>query len=160
MTDKSRRRLRRRVTAALLLLSGLVMAGGLAATLTPQPQVAVADESASAMLRTGKQLYDTSCVSCHGVNLQGVADRGPSLIGVGSASVEFQVGTGRMPMTRQEAQAEQKPPQFDERVFGIVNAQIDDAIVPYVRIVERRPGNDKCGSLLASGVTARGLSRL
>ena len=41
---------------------------------------------------------------------------GPSLIGVGSAAVEFQVGTGRMPLARQEAQAERKPPQFtDER---------------------------------------------
>jgi ubiquinol-cytochrome c reductase cytochrome c subunit len=40
--------------------------------------------------------------------------RGPSLIGVGSASVEFQVGTGRMPLARQEAQAEQKPPVFKD----------------------------------------------
>ena len=49
MTDKSRRRLRRRLSAALLLLIGLAVAGGLAATLTPTPQVAVADESASAL---------------------------------------------------------------------------------------------------------------
>ena len=54
-----RRRLRRRFSASLLLLSGLTLAGGLAATLTPAPQVAVADESASAMLRTGQQLFDT-----------------------------------------------------------------------------------------------------
>ena len=54
MTSKSRRRLRRRLSAALLLLTGLVVAGGLAATLTPSPQVAVADESARRMLRTGQ----------------------------------------------------------------------------------------------------------
>ncbi len=94
MTDKSRRRLRRRLSAAVLLLIGLTVAGGLAATLTPTPQVAVADESQSALLRTGKQLFDTSCVTCHGVNLQGVPDRGPSLIGVGEAAVYFQVSTG------------------------------------------------------------------
>ncbi|MFB1297185.1 c-type cytochrome [Mycobacterium sp. pW049] len=117
-----RRRLRRRVTAALLLLSGLVMAGGLAATLTPAPQVAVADESASAMLRTGQQLYDTSCVSCHGVNLQGVADRGPSLIGVGEAAVYFQVSTGRMPAMRNEAQAPAKSPAFDESQIDALGA--------------------------------------
>ena len=40
---------------------------------------------------------------------------GPSLIGVGSAAVDFQVGTGRMPVTRQEAQVERKPPKFDRR---------------------------------------------
>ncbi|MFG2168855.1 cytochrome bc1 complex diheme cytochrome c subunit, partial [Micromonospora chersina] len=47
----------------------------------------------------------------------GVEGRGPSLIGVGSASVEFQVSSGRMPMARQEAQAMRKPPAFtDEQV--------------------------------------------
>jgi ubiquinol-cytochrome c reductase cytochrome c subunit len=125
MTSKSRRRLRRRLSAALLLLVGLGLAGGLAATLTPTPQVAVADESASAMLRTGKELFDTSCVTCHGVNLQGVTDRGPSLIGVGEAAVYFQVSTGRMPAMRGEAQAPQKPPQFD-------GSQID-ALAAYVQ---------------------------
>jgi ubiquinol-cytochrome c reductase cytochrome c subunit len=55
-----------------------------------------------------------SCVSCHGRNAQGVEGRGPSLVGVGSAAVEFQVGTGRMPMARQEAQAAEKKPQFDK----------------------------------------------
>ncbi len=119
-----RRRLRRRVTAALLLLSGLVMAGGLAATLTPSPQVAVADESASAMLRTGQQLYETSCVSCHGVNLQGVADRGPSLIGVGEAAVYFQVSTGRMPAMRNEAQIQRKDPAFDEAQIDALGAYV------------------------------------
>ena len=124
MTDKSRRRLRRRLSGAVLLLLGLAVAGGLAATLTPQPQVAVADESQSALLRTGKQLFDTSCVTCHGVNLQGVPDRGPSLIGVGEAAVYFQVSTGRMPAMRGEAQAPQKPPLFDEAQTDALGAYV------------------------------------
>ncbi len=124
MTDKSRRRLRRRLSAALLLLVGLAVSGGLAATLTPTPQVAVADESQSALLETGKELYDTSCVTCHGVNLQGVADRGPSLVGVGDAAVYFQVSTGRMPAMRGEAQAPQKPPQFDAAQIDALGAYI------------------------------------
>jgi ubiquinol-cytochrome c reductase cytochrome c subunit len=164
MTDKARRagrpatlnrrRLRRRLSAALLLLIGLAVAGGLAATLTPTPQVAVADESASALLRTGKQLFDTSCVTCHGANLQGVPDRGPSLIGVGEAAVYFQVSTGRMPAMRGEAQAARKPPIFDE-------AQID-ALGTYVQAngggptVPRDPnGHVAQESLLGSDV-ARG----
>ena len=117
-----RRRLRRRLSGAVLLLVGLGVAGGLAATLTPTPQLAVADESQSALLRTGKQLFDTSCVTCHGVNLQGVADRGPSLIGVGDAAVYFQVSTGRMPAMRGEAQAPQKPAQFDEAQIDALGA--------------------------------------
>ena len=123
-TTLKRRRLRRRLSAAVLLLIGLGVAGGLAATLTPTPQVAVADESASALLRTGKQLFDTSCVTCHGANLQGVAGRGPSLIGVGDAAVYFQVSTGRMPAMRGEAQAPQKPPQFDKAQIDALGAYV------------------------------------
>lgn len=119
-----RRRLRRRLSAALLLGLGLTFAGGLASTLTPTPQVAVADESASALLRTGQQLYETSCVSCHGVNLQGVPDRGPSLIGVGEAAAYFQVSTGRMPAMRNEAQAPEKNPLFDEAQTDAIGAYI------------------------------------
>ncbi|HYQ34336.1 MAG TPA: cytochrome c [Mycobacterium sp.] len=123
--DRSRRRLRRRLSGGLLLLIALTVAGGLAAVLTPTPQVAVADENNSALLRTGKQLFDTSCVSCHGANLQGVTDHGPSLIGVGDAAVYFQVSSGRMPAMRGEAQAPRKEPIFDD-------AQID-AIGTYVQ---------------------------
>ncbi len=122
MTDKSRRRLRRRLSTALLLLLGLAVAGGLAATFTPSPQVAVADESQSALLRAGKQLFETSCVTCHGANLQGVPDRGPSLIGVGEAAVYFQVSTGRMPAMSGQAQAPQKPPHFDEAQMDALGA--------------------------------------
>jgi ubiquinol-cytochrome c reductase cytochrome c subunit len=124
MTSKSRRRLRRRLSAAMLLLIGLAVAGGLAAILTPQPQVAVADESQLGLLRTGKQLFETSCVTCHGTNLQGVPDRGPSLIGTGEAAVYFQVSTGRMPAMSGGAQVPQKPPHFDESQIDALGAYV------------------------------------
>lgn len=120
----ARRRLRRRLSGGLLLLVALALAGGFAALLTPTPQVAVADESASALLRTGKQLFDTSCVSCHGANLQGEAGRGPSLIGVGEAAVYFQVSTGRMPAARGEAQAPRKQPMFDDKQIDALGAYV------------------------------------
>jgi len=62
----------------------------------------------------GQKLYNRSCISCHGRNLQGVNGRGPSLIGAGGAAVDFQVGTGRMPAARQEAQIMRKKPLFDD----------------------------------------------
>jgi len=120
----SHRRFRRRLTAAVLLVFGLGMAGLLAATLTPTPQVAVADQSQSALLRTGQQLYETACITCHGANLQGVDGRGPSLIGAGEAAVYFQVGSGRMPMMRNEAQAMRKPPAFDEPQVDAIGAYV------------------------------------
>lgn len=124
MSDKSRRRLRRRLAGAVLLVFGLGFAGVLAATLTPRPQVAVADESQSALLRTGKELYETACITCHGANLQGVAERGPSLVGVGEAAVYFQVSTGRMPMMRNEAQALRKAPAFEGSQVDALGAYV------------------------------------
>ena len=124
MSGTSHRRFRRRLAAAVLLVFGLGMAGVLAATLTPTPQVAVADQSQSALLRTGQQLYETACITCHGANLQGVDGRGPSLIGAGEAAVYFQVGSGRMPMMRNEAQAMRKPPAFDEPQVDAIGAYV------------------------------------
>ena len=122
--EKARRRLRRRLTGAVLLAFGLGLAGVLAATLTPTPQVAVADESQSALLRTGQELYDTACITCHGANLQGVEGRGPSLVGVGDAAVYFQVSSGRMPMMRNEAQATRKAPFFDAAQTDALGAYV------------------------------------
>ncbi len=44
----------------------------------------------------GKQLYITSCATCHGSNFNGTA-KGPPLRGVGMAAVDFYLVTGRMP---------------------------------------------------------------
>ncbi|MET0424379.1 MAG: c-type cytochrome [Actinoplanes sp.] len=106
-------RARRRLGAAVRMIAALALAGGVYTAFSPG---AFAEDNVplSATAQEGKQLFDNSCISCHGRDAQGVVGRGPSLIGVGAAAVEFQVGTRRMPMTRQEAQAEQKKPQFDK----------------------------------------------
>lgn len=106
-----RSRGRRRLGAAVRLVAALMLAGGAYTVFAPGLQAQETNQL-SAAAAEGKALFDVSCVSCHGSNLQGVEDRGPSLIGAGSAAVEFQVGTGRMPMARQEAQAERKPALF------------------------------------------------
>src|SRR5689334_5988087 len=105
-------RVRRRIGAAVRMLAALALAGGVYTAFAPGA-FAEDNRPLSAAAEQGKQLFDNSCITCHGRDAQGVVGRGPSLIGVGSASVEFQVGTGRMPMTRQEAQAEEKKPMFD-----------------------------------------------
>ncbi|MFC3742773.1 cytochrome bc1 complex diheme cytochrome c subunit [Paractinoplanes deccanensis] len=110
---KAPSRARRRLGAAVRMLAALALAGGVYTAFAPGA-FAEDDRQLSATAQEGKQLFDNSCITCHGKDAQGVDDRGPSLIGVGAASVEFQVGTGRMPMVRQEAQAEQKKPQFDK----------------------------------------------
>ncbi len=122
---KSRRKLRRRASGILLLLAGLVVAGGLASAITPDPQVAKADsESSAALIQDGKKLYETSCITCHGANLEGVAERGPSLVGVGDAAVYFQVSSGRMPAVRGEAQIVRKPAKFTQAQIDQLGAYI------------------------------------
>jgi len=108
---RPRSRARRRVGAALRLLAALTLAGGIYTAFAPGLSAQESSELSQAA-RDGKAIFETSCISCHGNNAQGVEGRGPSLIGVGAAAVEFQVGTGRMPMARQEAQAERKPVKF------------------------------------------------
>ncbi|MDJ0393046.1 cytochrome c [Rhodococcus sp. G-MC3] len=152
--SRRKRKTRRRVTGALVLMMGLLSAGFLASALTPTPQVATADQDSAALIREGKQLYDTSCVTCHGVNLQGVQDRGPSLIGVGEAAVYFQVSSGRMPAVRNEAQIERKPPKFDDKQVDALGAYIQtNGSGPTVL---RDSNGDIAQSSLADGDIARG----
>jgi ubiquinol-cytochrome c reductase cytochrome c subunit len=106
----------RRAAGAVALGIGLLTTAGAYTALTPQANVARAQEADATLLQRGQQLFnENACISCHGSNLQGVEGRGPSLIGVGDAAVYFQVSSGRMPLARQEAQAERKPtlPIFD-----------------------------------------------
>ncbi|MEU7609922.1 cytochrome c [Micromonospora sp. NPDC049204] len=107
----ARSRGRRRLGAAVRLIAALMLAGGAYTVFAPGAQ-AQDNPQLTGAAAEGKALFDVSCVTCHGRNAQGVEGRGPSLIGVGAASVEFQVSSGRMPLARQEAQAHRKPPVF------------------------------------------------
>ena len=112
---RRRRKVRKAFAGALALLFALTGAGFLANALTPDAQNAVAEQSTEELAQQGKEIYEVACITCHGANLQGVKDRGPSLIGVGEGSVYFQVHSGRMPMLRNEAQAGRKPPRYSEQ---------------------------------------------
>lgn len=115
-------KLRRRLSGLLALGVALVAVGGLYTVFTPAPEQAIAADPA--IVREGQQIYDNSCITCHGTNLQGVQGRGPSLIGVGEASVYYQVSTGRMPLAAQGAAAERKPPRFNEAQIDALGAFI------------------------------------
>ena len=58
---------------------------------------------------TGRQLFVQTCSSCHGVNAEGTA-RAPTLTGLGPATVDFWVRTGRMPLEKPTQQAIRKNP--------------------------------------------------
>ena len=68
-----------------------------------------------AFVSAGRLLFAQTCSSCHGslangVNPTGEATIGPNLQGVGAATVDFWVSTGRMPATDvKSVEAERKP---------------------------------------------------
>lgn len=115
---------RRRSAAGLVvLLLGLLTMGGFAALVSPtQAQPAQADEE---LIAEGRELFLVGCSFCHGQNGEGVPtvngnQLGPSLVGVGAAAVDFQVGTGRMPMAQPGAQAPPKQVAYtDEEIEAL-----------------------------------------
>jgi ubiquinol-cytochrome c reductase cytochrome c subunit len=118
MTRTKRRTGRRHPLATVALLAlGLVFTGGAYAALSSGTVAqAEVDPDSQETIEEGQKLFVANCATCHGLDAQGTGT-GPSLVGVGAASVDFQVGTGRMPMQMQGPQAAQKPPQFtDEQV--------------------------------------------
>jgi len=125
--SRRRSKQRRRLANVSGLMAALVLTGvGYSAV---APGASAADESTattSNAVEAGQELYSRSCITCHGSNLQGVEDRGPSLIGVGEAAVYFQVHTGRMPLVRQEAQAAERAPVFSEEEIDQLMAYIQE----------------------------------
>ncbi|WP_414635463.1 c-type cytochrome [Actinophytocola sp.] len=105
---RSRSKLHRRVAGLLALAVALIGMGVLYSLVLPDPQTAQAQQDPVAV-REGEQIYNNTCITCHGANLEGENGRGPSLIGVGEASVYFQTETGRMPAVQQGAQMDEKP---------------------------------------------------
>jgi ubiquinol-cytochrome c reductase cytochrome c subunit len=59
----------------------------------------------------GRALFETACSTCHGTEAEGSAVA-PPIRGLGPATVDFWVGTGRMPLANPTAQPLRKPSRF------------------------------------------------
>jgi ubiquinol-cytochrome c reductase cytochrome c subunit len=93
---------------------GLLITGGLYAVATTVNEAKASTTTFSANdAEEGGKLFAANCATCHGMGASGSKD-GPSLVGVGAAAVDFQVGTGRMPMQMNGPQALKKPVQFND----------------------------------------------
>jgi ubiquinol-cytochrome c reductase cytochrome c subunit len=144
---RRRSKARRRLANVAGLMAALVLTGALYSTLAPANAADDGATSGSAAVDAGRELYETSCITCHGDNLEGVPNRGPSLIGVGEAAVYFQVHTGRMPLARNEADAQNKPRVFSDEEI--------DQLMAYVQANGGGPtlpsGDLRDGDLAAGG---------
>ncbi len=121
---------RRRPLAGLaVLLMALLLTGGAYSAFSPGAQAEQTSTNAED-IKAGRELFLVGCSTCHGSNGQGVptvngGQYGPALTDVGGASVDFQVGTGRMPMAQPGQQAERKPPVYDEEEIRQLAAYVD-----------------------------------
>lgn len=101
----------RRLAGGLVLMIALFSMGGIYSLFA---QSSSADGGDAAAAAKGGQLYSISCITCHGANLEGVTDRGPSLRGTGGATTYFYVATGRMPLAQQGGEAVRHQQMYTE----------------------------------------------
>lgn len=112
-------------TVALALAAWVLSAGGAAGQEVPGGDPV-----------RGRDLYETGCSTCHGLEGRG-SDDGPPLIGVGAASADFYLSTGRMPLDEPRAQSERKRRKYDDAEIRHLVAYVaslgDGPPIPTVR---------------------------
>ena len=145
---------RRKITAPALLLLALIIVGNayafIGATVTTPG--ATASNARSTMVDEGREIFLRGCSSCHGINADG-GGIAPALIGVGAASVDFQVGTGRMPLADMSQQAMRKKPLYNEEETAALAAYVatlapGPAIPGAAQLTFERDGNTAEGGEL------------
>jgi ubiquinol-cytochrome c reductase cytochrome c subunit len=131
----------------VVLFAGLLVVGSgytaVQAAVSPSTAVTRSQEQ----IELGKRIFLSNCSSCHGKNAEGTMN-GPSLIGVGEASVDFQVSTGRMPGAASGPQLEVKPVQFTEEQIS--------ALAAYVGSLADGPSIPDASYLQANGDPTKG----
>jgi ubiquinol-cytochrome c reductase cytochrome c subunit len=101
-------------------------------------------------IQAGEELFEQVCSSCHQADAQG-GPAAPSLIGVGPATVNFWVTTGRMPAaTPLSTEAEPKPPRLNDRQAEEIAAFITSLTpsAPFIPTVHLKHANLAIGATL------------
>jgi ubiquinol-cytochrome c reductase cytochrome c subunit len=116
---------RRPVAGYAVVLLGLILVGAIYATITGSGESAASTTptASAAEIAKGQAIFDQTCSSCHGLQAQGTSVA-PSLIGVGSAAVDFQVSTGRMPAKALDAEQPDAPRKLNVAETRAVAAYI------------------------------------
>ena len=146
-------RRRRPVAGYAALLLGLVVVALVYGSLTSRGGVSQAAVGAQQDIKAGKDLFQATCSSCHGLEAQGTS-QAPSLIGAGAAAVYFQMSTGRMPAKEVGAENERGPVTFTRRQIEDIAGYIDSLgggpAIPAPEEVDPRKGDPGVGYELFS----------
>jgi ubiquinol-cytochrome c reductase cytochrome c subunit len=142
-------RRRHPLAAVALVLLGLLVTGLAYAAVTPGR--AQATTTTNEDVAAGKALFLANCATCHGLNAEG-RDEFPSLIGVGPAAVDFQVGTGRMPLQATGPQAPKSKVRYTEEEVKQLAAYVASLgpgpAIPDAAQVDPAEGDVSNGSLI------------
>ncbi len=117
---------RRLLSRILRVGLALAVLGQIGWSFRPAPSSAQADLGTQ-----GRALYEANCSTCHGLGADGT-ENGPSLQGVGPASVDFMLRTGRMPLANPADQSVRGEPKFTPVEI--------DALIAYVASIA--PGGE------------------
>lgn len=91
-------RLKTRATSTRLLFAVPFIFAGIAAVVLVPRASAEAPRQAQAQAPDVQRIFLSDCAICHGADAHGT-NRGPTLVDVGRASVDYYLTTGRMPIT-------------------------------------------------------------
>ena len=121
----------RRPSPARSLAILVAVAVGLA---VPAP---ASGDASAALAALGRQLYQSGCQSCHGVDASGVPGVAPTLRGVGAAAAHFMLSTGRMPLPAPDQQPLRRTPAYTPSEIAALVAYVGSLggpAVPHVSL--------------------------
>jgi ubiquinol-cytochrome c reductase cytochrome c subunit len=135
-----RRRARRAALVLALVCGGLsawaAAAGGQAGQ-PPPPRTT----SNAALAHRGRDLYAGTCATCHGEDLRGVPNQGPSLLRAGAAATDFYLSTGRMPIADPTDEPSRSEPQYSKRDIAALVAYVGSFGGPPISTADPRRGD-------------------
>ena len=146
---------RRRFSSYLVLALALLVLGGVYSALAP---TGYAQDSGTAdQIAKGRDLYTINCSSCHGLNAEG-SNLAPDIRPEGAAAVDFQVGSGRMPLASLGMQAKRRAPRFTQEQIDELAAYVGSlsATSPKEPSAAQTTVRDANGQLIAGIDIAKG----
>lgn len=112
-----------------------------AALLSVCALVHIAPARAAGDPQRGKELFQTGCASCHGLDAQGIAGRAPGLHDAGAAAADFYLRTGRMPLDSPRSQPERSEPAYPSDQINDLVAYIGSLGGPPVPALDPAQGS-------------------